>query len=78
VHWNTLGQGFWVITRYEDVRRAYQMPEIFSSNSQDVLDPNPAQRFIPTHINPPEHAYYRQLLSSWFSRGGGTADAVHT
>jgi cytochrome P450 len=67
-YWSTYGPvGFWMIMRYEHVREAYQHPEIFSSDSIDPLDPDPAYRFIPTLVNPPDHVKYRQVLNSWFS-----------
>jgi cytochrome P450 len=40
---------------------------VFSSDSIDPLDPDPAYRFIPTLINPPEHVKYRQVLNPWFA-----------
>jgi cytochrome P450 len=67
-YWSTYGPvGFWMIMRYDDVREAYQRYEVFSSDSIDPLDPDPAYRFIPTLINPPDHVKYRQVLNSWFS-----------
>ncbi len=53
--------------RYEHVREAYQRYEVFSSDSIDPLDPDPAYRFIPTLVNPPDHVKYRQVLNAWFS-----------
>lgn len=64
---NTHAQGYWVFTRYEQVREMYQHPEIFSSESITPWEPEPAYRFVPTQIDPPEHAKYRQLLSRWFA-----------
>ena len=29
--------------------------------------PDPVYRFVPTQIDPPEHAKYRQLISRWFA-----------
>jgi len=66
-YWNTHGPGYWVLTRYEAVREAYQNPSIFSSDSIDPLDPDPAYRFIPTLVNPPDHVKYRQVLNPWFA-----------
>jgi len=67
-YWSTYGPvGFWMIMRYEHVREAYQRHEIFSSDSIDPLDPDPAYRFIPTLVNPPDHVKYRQVLNTWFS-----------
>ena len=64
---NTHAQGYWVFTRYDEVREMYQHPEIFSSEVIIPWDPEPAYRFVPTQIDPPEHAKYRQLLSRWFA-----------
>ena len=66
--WSTYGPvGFWMIMRHDAVREAYQRHEVFSSDSIDPLDPDPAYRFIPTLINPPDHVKYRQVLNGWFS-----------
>lgn len=66
--WSTYGPvGFWMIMRHDEVREAYQRHEIFSSDSIDPLDPDPAYRFIPTLVNPPDHIKYRQVLNGWFS-----------
>ncbi len=64
---NTHAQGYWVFTRYEQVREMYQHPEIFSSESITPWEPDPAYRFVPTQIDPPDHAKYRQLISRWFA-----------
>ena len=64
---NEIGQGYWIFTRYEQVRDIYQHPEIFSSESITPWEPDPAYRFVPTQIDPPEHSKYRQLLSRWFA-----------
>ena len=67
-YWSTYGPvGFWMIMRHDDVRAAYQDHAVFSSDSIDPLDPDPAYRFIPTLVNPPEHVKYRQVLNRWFS-----------
>jgi cytochrome P450 len=64
---NEIGQGYWIFTRYEQVRDIYQHPEIFSSESITPWEPDPVYRFVPTQIDPPEHSKYRQLLSRWFA-----------
>ena len=66
---NTQAQGYWVFTRHEQVREIYKHPEIFSSESFTPWEPEPAYRFIPTQIDPPEHIKYRQILNPWFSPG---------
>src|SRR3954463_8297648 len=64
---NTHAQGYWVFTRYDEVREMYQPPEIFSSESITPWEPEPVYRFVPTQIDPPEHSKYRQLISRWFA-----------
>lgn len=66
---NTLAQGFWMFTRYDQVREIYQNPDLFSSESFTPWEPEPVYRFVPTQIDPPEHQKYRQVLSRWFSPG---------
>ena len=67
IFFNTMAQGYWMFTRYDEVREIYQHPELFSSESITPWDPEPAYRFVPTQIDPPEHSKYRQLLSRWFA-----------
>lgn len=64
---NTMAQGYWMFTRYEQVRDIYQHPELFSSESITPWEPEPVYRFVPTQIDPPDHSKYRQLLSRWFA-----------
>jgi len=66
---NSMAQGYWVFTRHEQVREMYKHPELFSSESFTPWDPEPAYRFIPTQIDPPDHIKYRQVLNPWFSPG---------
>lgn len=67
VFFNTHAQGYWMFTRYDEVREMYQHPEIFSSESITPWEPEPVYRFVPTQIDPPEHSKYRQLVSRWFA-----------
>ena len=64
---NSHAQGYWVFTRYDEVREMYQHPEIFSSEAITPWDPEPVYRFVPTQIDPPDHAKYRQLISRRFA-----------
>jgi len=66
-YWNTSGNGFWMLTRFEDMRDAYQNGKVFSSESIIVNDPNPQYLWIPTLIDGPDHTKYRQILNSYFS-----------
>lgn len=58
--------GYYVVTRYEDVRTVCEHPEIFSS-AQPGLRGVPV-RLIPLDMDPPEHHVYRQFLNHYFSR----------
>jgi len=39
--WNDEGPGYWVLTRFEDIREAFQSPETFSNHS---IVPTPIPR----------------------------------
>ncbi|GIH22162.1 cytochrome P450 [Acrocarpospora phusangensis] len=64
---STFGSGFWVISRYEKIVEVCQDPETFSSSAVSVLDPEPAYRWIPEMLDPPEHTVWRRLLGPLFS-----------
>jgi len=66
-YWNTFGQGFWMLTRFSDIREAHQKSDIFSSRSIIVTDPDPQYKWIPTLTDGPDHVKYRQILNSYFS-----------
>lgn len=56
--------GFWILSRYEDVRFALQRHDLFS-NLINVLPPGQMTDFgpdIPTQLDPPEHTAYRKIL----------------
>jgi cytochrome P450 len=65
--WNTEAQGYWVLTRYADIREAFQTPEVFGNHSIVAVDPDPAYRFLPSYTDPPQHMKYRSPLNRWFS-----------
>ena len=67
--WNEEAQGYWVLTRYEDIREAFQTPEVFSNHSIVATNPDPAYRFLPSFTDPPIHMKYRQPMNAWFSPG---------
>jgi cytochrome P450 len=58
--------GYYVITRYEDVRTVCENPDIFSS-AQPGLRGVPV-RVIPVDSDPPEHQHFRHFLNHYFSR----------
>lgn len=70
---STVGQGFWVLTRYERILEALNDPERFSSRAITVLDPEPAYRWIPEMLDPPEHTAWRRLLRPHFTPASAAA-----
>jgi cytochrome P450 len=77
------GLGFYLVTRYEDVRHVLSHPELFSNNpvgrsGGPNADGNPYQQTLRergwAHVetlqrtDPPEHRRYRQLLNRVFTR----------
>lgn len=66
--WNDSTYGFWMINRYEHVREALTMPEIFSNAKTSALgDPGIKPRLLPQNLDGAEHMAYRQVLNPWFS-----------
>ena len=66
-YWNVLGQGFWTLTRYDEVREAYMTPDVFTSDSFMPTDPEPTYHMLPTQERAPRHVKIRQLLNPQFS-----------
>jgi cytochrome P450 len=77
VHWHPMpeDEGFWVITRYDDVLAVVRDPKTFSSEiggsatienlPEDVLDAR--RNFL--EFDPPKHGRYRRLISTSFTPG---------
>ena len=73
---NEEGPGYWVLTRYDDIREAFQTPEVFCNHSIVPTNPDPEYRFLPSFSDPPIHMQYRRPMNPWFSPGvGGQARA---
>jgi cytochrome P450 len=60
--------GFWIVSKYEDVHFVCSHPELFSSHPAHI-PPNMGQDrpVIPLEIDPPDHAKYRQILAPVFA-----------
>jgi cytochrome P450 len=58
---------FYMIQRYDHVLEAMQMPDVFSNDIVNALDPFMEVRFLPNNLNPPEHTRMRKVLNRWFS-----------
>jgi len=67
--------GFWVATRYEDIRRVALDDETFSSAQSLVIPPkrNLGQRSIPIEVDPPMFQKYRRIMHPLFSPAAVTA-----
>ena len=65
--WNDVGDGHWVVTRFEAIRHALQDPSIFSNESTIIGQPEPEYKMIPTFLDPPEHTKFRQLYNARFA-----------
>lgn len=63
--------GFYVISRYEDVRRAAQDTAIFSSAEGAAIPSESMPNMVPIDIDPPDHHDYRNIINPAF-----TPDAV--
>lgn len=70
--------GYWVVTRYDDVRGVLQDPETFASGrnltigdqivSGGATIPSNAVRMGSMEMDPPETGSYRKILAPWLSR----------
>jgi cytochrome P450 len=74
VHWHPPGElpGFWVLTRYDDVRAVYRDPATFSSAGGILLRPesygdDPGGGRTLALTDPPHHRRLRALVDDWFS-----------
>jgi cytochrome P450 len=66
VFYTPFGGGFWVFTRYADIKQAMQDHESFPQ--WGTITPNWTGRtHIPLRLNPPEHHKYRKVLMTMFS-----------
>lgn len=66
--WNdATGQPFWMITEYDHVVEALQMPDVFGNEVLSALAPDHTIDLLPQYLNPPEHTTMRRVLNRWFS-----------
>jgi cytochrome P450 len=66
--WNdTRPRPFWMLTEYDHVVEALQMPDVFSNDVVSALTPEHAMDLLPNHLNPPEHTSMRRVLNRWFA-----------
>lgn len=66
---STKFDGFWVLSRYEDVVAAARDPQVFcSSGGVTIPDFGAPVPMVPIEADPPIHTAFRQLLQREFSR----------
>jgi cytochrome P450 len=58
---------FWMVTRYDQVLEAMQMPDVFSNEISNALSPKRPVKFQPNNLDGPEHVRLRRVLNRWFS-----------
>jgi cytochrome P450 len=64
VAWSdSLGEGFWAITRYADVAKAAANPTVFSNTGNPRFGDRPSP---PIEVDRPRHTIYRRLLQPYF------------
>jgi cytochrome P450 len=58
---------FWMVTEYDPVVEALQMPDVFGNEVLSALAPAHTIDLLPQYLNPPEHTTMRRVLNRWFS-----------
>jgi cytochrome P450 len=77
--------GFWVVTRYEDVRDLSRDPQLFCSGRGALVNDPIRTAEIPMsgrsilHMDPPEHAVFRGLVNRRFTPRAlsGLSESIH-
>ncbi len=58
---------FWMITDYQQVLEALQMPDVFSNEVVSALNPEHMFDLLPQQLDPPEHTAQRRVVNRWFA-----------
>jgi cytochrome P450 len=69
IAWSDQHDGFWVLSRYADIQRVFQQPEVFSSCPNVIPAIGQQRPVIPAEIDPPDHEHYRRILNPLFTPG---------
>jgi cholest-4-en-3-one 26-monooxygenase len=76
------GPGYWIVSKYEDVKLVSKNPRLFSSVPGNQIEDLPQEELLgpPSMIgmDPPAHARYRKLVSSGFTPRAIRALEPHT
>jgi cytochrome P450 len=65
--WTEDAPGYWVFTDHEVILEGLQQHGLFSSSVIVPVDPEPAYKWIPIMLDPPQHTVWRRLLGGYFS-----------
>src|SRR5262245_19315863 len=68
VYWNdSTEHGFWMVTRFDDVLEALNMPEVFDNRQVNAFDKNMKLHLLPQTLNGQEHRKLRAVLNPYFA-----------
>ena len=67
IFYSTAHGGYWVLTRADDIREAFQHPETFSNREFTIPSGVYPRTLRPLALDPPDHGKYRQPLAPLFS-----------
>src|SRR6187402_3456847 len=66
--------GFWAVTRYEDIHDILLQPELYITSVRNVVPGSSATgRRPPLHLDPPDHTPYRKAIDRALGAGRVTA-----
>jgi cytochrome P450 len=63
IFWTPAHGGYWVPTRFDDIRAILRDPVTFSSKCSAIPELGYPRPLIPVELDPPEHGEYRTLLT---------------
>jgi cytochrome P450 len=61
--------GYWIFTDHATILDGLQQPDLWSSSVIVPTERNPAYKWIPVMLDPPEHTKWRRVLGGYFSPG---------
>ncbi|GAB3458171.1 cytochrome P450 [Actinophytocola sediminis] len=76
VFWTPELGGFWVLTRYADIRALLRDTEAFSSRETSIPPAGWPRPLMPVELDPPEHGRYRALLARCLNGQAGVTIAT--
>lgn len=62
-------EGYWVFTDHDVILDGLQHPELFSNAVMVPTERDPAYKWVPIMLDPPEHGKWRHVLGLYFSPG---------